>query len=677
MQRILALAAALMLLFSLATPLPVQAVASDEVAFGCDNLEAAVKTALLNIKDSDYEDKEEAVTIEHMEKLINLSINVKGEQGKITCLDGLEHAANLKKFHLINNDYDNLDYSPLTALDKLQEIRLHNVNLATADLAVLAEISGLKSLYLASIAGITDFTPLGYIKGLTHLYLINMGLGDLPTEAFAFLGELEDLHWLELQKNGLADLGFLSHYGSGMESLWKIILDNNDLRETDLSPLLDLNPDNKLRWIYLRNCKLDFSDPAVKSVIEQLDDKVTVVPALATELSLTKTSFSLEVGQWFKLGDYAQAEPGWASLTWSSDDNSVAKVDGNGKVYAQGVGTATITVSSGSLTATCIVIVTAKDDDKEEDDKKPDEEKPDDKEQDEKEDKESDDQQDEDKQGPEEDVTSLALSPQRLTMLTGSHKQLTAKVRPDDAPLTWTSDDEDVATVDQDGKVTAHSPGTVTITVAAGDWEATCTITVKPDSPGEKLSIKLDQQEMHILSLPASRIRTDSTVEISHLNLLLHIPTSAWQGAIDYLGIKEYDDVEIVIESFAPQSQDKLQPVGTAYRFQLLLHNQPVSNFDGFLTLNFSYDPNKVENPDKLAVYWFNPETEQWVKLDSQVDKENHVVSAQVDHWSSFALMADTTRASKLGWYIIGAMALVMAAILAAVWQYRTGTAPR
>lgn len=53
---------------------------------------------------------------------------------------------------------------------------------------------------------------------------------------------------------------------------------------------------------------------------------------------------------------------------------------------------------------------------------------------------------------------------------------LTADTKSD--KLTWTSSDEAVATVDQNGTVTAVAPGTATITVSAGeDVTATCTVT--------------------------------------------------------------------------------------------------------------------------------------------------------------------------------------------------------
>ena len=60
--------------------------------------------------------------------------------------------------------------------------------------------------------------------------------------------------------------------------------------------------------------------------------------------------------------------------------------------------------------------------------------------------------------------------------------------------ISWSSDKTDVATVDENGNVSANSVGTATITAKAGEQSATCTVTVK-----EKIipveSITLDQSE--------------------------------------------------------------------------------------------------------------------------------------------------------------------------------------
>ena len=55
-----------------------------------------------------------------------------------------------------------------------------------------------------------------------------------------------------------------------------------------------------------------------------------------------------------------------------------------------------------------------------------------------------------------------------------------------DQTVTWTSSNPSVASVDQNGKVTALQEGTAVITAKAGDKTATCSVTVKKGiNPGD------------------------------------------------------------------------------------------------------------------------------------------------------------------------------------------------
>ena len=129
------------------------------------------------------------------------------------------------------------------------------------------------------------------------------------------------------------------------------------------------------------------------------------------------------------------------TVTYSSSDNSVVTVSEDGTVTAVGPGTATITVTVGGVSKTITVTVVAK----------------------------------------TIAVTSISLDNTSLSIKVGDTQQITATVQPDDATdksVTWTSSDASVATVDNNGTVTGVSVGTATITAQAGDYTATCTVTV-------------------------------------------------------------------------------------------------------------------------------------------------------------------------------------------------------
>jgi len=83
-------------------------------------------------------------------------------------------------------------------------------------------------------------------------------------------------------------------------------------------------------------------------------------------------------------------------------------------------------------------------------------------------------------------VTGVSIVEGDRSITRGSTVQLTAEVEPDDATnqgVSWTSDDESIATVDADGLVTGESEGIATITVTTDDggFEDTVEITVEVD----------------------------------------------------------------------------------------------------------------------------------------------------------------------------------------------------
>ena len=77
-------------------------------------------------------------------------------------------------------------------------------------------------------------------------------------------------------------------------------------------------------------------------------------------------------------------------------------------------------------------------------------------------------------------VTGIDLDADEMKLTVGDKGQLTAKVDPVGTAVTWSSDKEEIATVDANGMVTAVAMGTAIITAKAGDKTATCEVTVTP-----------------------------------------------------------------------------------------------------------------------------------------------------------------------------------------------------
>ena len=176
--------------------------------------------------------------------------------------------------------------------------------------------------------------------------------------------------------------------------------------------------------------------------------EVTVkeTPVAVAGVGLNTNDLKLSVGEANKL--VATVTPEAATnkeVTWNSSKPEVATVDKEGKVVAQKPGTTTITVTTveGNKTATCEVTV---------------------------------------KETPVA-VAGVGLNTNDLKLSVGEANKLVATVTPQNATnpkVKWSSNNQVVATVDDDGKVIAQAPGTATITVTTEDGQktATCTVTV-------------------------------------------------------------------------------------------------------------------------------------------------------------------------------------------------------
>ena len=84
-------------------------------------------------------------------------------------------------------------------------------------------------------------------------------------------------------------------------------------------------------------------------------------------------------------------------------------------------------------------------------------------------------------------VTGVTLDKERLDIKVGGTEKFTATVTPADATdkdVTWSSENDDITTVDKDGIVTGVAVGNTTITVTTkdGNKEAVCEVTVTDDN---------------------------------------------------------------------------------------------------------------------------------------------------------------------------------------------------
>ena len=172
--------------------------------------------------------------------------------------------------------------------------------------------------------------------------------------------------------------------------------------------------------------------------------EVTVLSVPVSSVMLDCESWRLMVGDSFTL--HAQVLPSYATFTavsWQSSDSSVAMVDEDGVVTALSAGICTITAEADGQSAGCELTVTA----------------------------------------TAIPVTSLSLNRANMALSIGDVDTLTAAVLPVDATyktVSWSSDNESVATITDDGVVTGVSMGACTLTAKVDGCQVTCPVVVGP-----------------------------------------------------------------------------------------------------------------------------------------------------------------------------------------------------
>lgn len=157
-------------------------------------------------------------------------------------------------------------------------------------------------------------------------------------------------------------------------------------------------------------------------------------------ISCTKENVVLQISSsalQLKVGDIEMLSVTGATqqVEWISSDDEVAEVF-NGVVTAKAIGRVVITATAGSAKATCDVFVSGS------------------------------------------DGSTLRVTPAMVSLKKGETVQLSVRSS-FESPFVWTSSDDKIASVDQNGLVTAVSGGNVTISVKSDFEEATTFVAVE------------------------------------------------------------------------------------------------------------------------------------------------------------------------------------------------------
>ncbi|TVP49551.1 MAG: hypothetical protein EA350_01845 [Gemmatimonadales bacterium] len=192
-----------------------------------------------------------------------------------------------------------------------------------------------------------------------------------------------------------------------------------------------------------------------------LDPQPSAVEVIAESAALTyigaETSLSAVVR------DDTGAPIEGATVTWSSSEDAVVSVSTEGQATAVSSGSATITATSGTASGNVTLDVIQEPD-------------------------------------------SIAVSEEEILLVEiGATEQLEVTLLDaggtpiEDAEITWSSSDEVVATVSEDGVVTAVGSGTAVVTAESGDHSATVEVQVQPAA-----SIQMDPADLSLTSIGAT-----------------------------------------------------------------------------------------------------------------------------------------------------------------------------
>ena len=342
-----------------------------DTAESVDIPDATLKAAIIDT----LELSSSQITQDDMKQLTELETPVNDPAKKITSIEGLQYATNLKTLDL---DYNKItDFSPIANLTKLETLDISYNNGAVqgtdgvTDLSCLAGLKSLKSFSSIGNAGVEDYSVVANFTGLTYLNLSICELSDI-----SFVSGLTSLESLYLAFNGiydatpLKDLASLKVLALGSNKLQDIsvVADMPELVQLtvqdnyieDFAPVLGLSKLN-----YLDASRNFLSDEQMMQIMETLADAETVYVSPQNDdskkaelICLNTYAAQLEVGGTLTLS--ASTFDGTAlGVSFSSSNESIATVDANGKVTAVGAGFCYIKATYNGYSRPCAVTVSA------------------------------------------------------------------------------------------------------------------------------------------------------------------------------------------------------------------------------------------------------------------------------------------------------------------------------
>lgn len=207
-------------------------------------------------------------------------------------------------------------------------------------------------------------------------------------------------------------------------------------------------------------------------------------------ITLNQTQLDMIVGDNFTLVATVNPSNMQGAVNWISNNTNIVTVN-NGVVTAINPGQTTITASIGNISTTCNVNVTS----------------------------------------AEVALENIILDKTNINLLVGENTTVIATKVPENATgdIVWESNDSNIASVDQNGNITANSVGTTTIVARVGDISAQCTVKVTEPTSSEdvELSVQIVPNSYQGSEIWNGNIAitNNSNVAITSWSITLDLPT--------------------------------------------------------------------------------------------------------------------------------------------------------
>ena len=293
---------------------------------------------------------------------------------------------------------------------------------------------------------------------------------------------------------------------------------------------------------------------------EQIGARFVNREVKAESVQLNYSEITINRGQSIRLVMTVTPEDFTDEVVLRSMDSDIASINDNGVITAKNTGTTTVKINAGEAGASCKVTVV-------------------------------------------QPVTGISLNKRNLSLEALDTYNLTAWVYPDNAAnknLVWSTSDEEVAVVSQNGKVTAIGKGTAVITAAAQDGSgitADCTIEVSGNGYICMTPEELESGHNYPVNCNDSWIYTVNGAE--SLYVTFDERTELEEG-FDYLYLFDSEGNQIGKYTGKELAGRTIKVEGDTVKIKLVSDNAGCEW--GFKVKSVSYDGTKIpeEKPDEV-----------------------------------------------------------------------------